>query len=416
VKVATQFGVVHLPRQVCYHARLDKHVMPGNEALPEHEGMIITRGLQEWACLLPQTLPFETAARLLSWQTQEERILSATTLRTLVRTHGQAIREAEEAEVKALLEREDLDGLQLRLVPAETPRHQPGWPAALNEAVEAALREESGPPKGVSQADWERVLAARREEKGLSVEVLRQIGPEVQEDEVVVTPDEVLTRRQEKRRFWELRTARVTMATGYRYISGTGEGFLRLLLLVVLLGVGKYKRLVVIADGARWIRNWFQEMLGRVPHGQFILDWYHVRKKCYEMSSMICRGRKARAQLVGRLYHRLWHGDVQGAIACLEGYLDQAKNEEALDSLISYLSQREAYIPDYAQRHRERRYIGSGHGEKANDLIVARRQKRKGMHWSLTTSNALAALQTLMLNRDWEGYWSHRQLPSLVAT
>ncbi len=32
--------------------------MPGNAALPAHNCIIITRGLQEWACLLPKELPF----------------------------------------------------------------------------------------------------------------------------------------------------------------------------------------------------------------------------------------------------------------------------------------------------------------------------------------------------------------------
>lgn len=56
---------------------------------------IITRGLQEWACLLPQNLSFATASRLLGWQPQREPLLSDTTLRTLVRQQGQALREAE---------------------------------------------------------------------------------------------------------------------------------------------------------------------------------------------------------------------------------------------------------------------------------------------------------------------------------
>ena len=45
--------------------------------------------------------------------------------------------------------------------------------------------------------------------------------------------------------------------------------------------------------------------------------------------------------------------------------------------------------------------------EKANDLLVARRQKGKGMHWSGETSDALAALRTLLLNCEWERYWEH---------
>ncbi len=43
--------------------------------------------------------------------------------------------------------------------------------------------------------------------------------------------------------------------------------------------------------------------------------------------------------------------------------------------------------------------------EKANEVLVARRQKRGGMHRSLPTSDGLAALRTLVLNGGWERYW-----------
>jgi hypothetical protein len=39
-----------------------------------------------------------------------------------------------------------------------------------------------------------------------------------------------------------------------------------------------------------------------------------------------------------------------------------------------------------------------------NDLIVTWRHERKGTHWSLESSDALVALQTLMLNNGWELY------------
>ncbi len=408
--------MVRLPRRVCYHVQAGRHVMPGNRVLPPHEGMLITRGLQEWACLLSQTLPFETVARLLSWQTQEAEVLSSTTVRTLVRTHGQCIRQAEAAEVEALLKCPDLSTLKPHLVPAQPPRRRPGWPAALNEAVEVALEAKSGPPEGVSAADWERVLAARRQEASLSTEELRHLGPELEANQVLVTADEVLTRRPEKRRFWELRTARIATQEGYRYLSGVGASFLQQLLVLLLLCAGPRRKLLLIADGARWIRSFFAEMLGNIPDKAMILDWYHLRKKCYQLCSLICRGRKAKAHLLFVLYRHLWRGRVEEAVQVLEAYRPHAKRETALDELIAYLQQRRAFIPNYCQRRRERRYIGSGHGEKTNDLIVARRQKCKGMHWSLKTSDALAALQTLMLNRGWELYWSHRQVLPLVAT
>lgn len=64
---------------------------------------------------------------------------------------------------------------------------------------------------------------------------------------------------------------------------------------------------------------------------------------------------------------------------------------------------------NYRARRRQRRFIGNGLGEKANDRIVARRQKRKGMQWSVETTDALAALRTLLLNDGWDTYWQQRR-------
>ncbi len=90
--VASRFGRLHLRRQVLCHGDTTTHVLPSNAVLPAHEGIVITRGLQEWACLLPQDLPFASVARLLGWQTQDADVLSASTVRTLVRQHGHLIR------------------------------------------------------------------------------------------------------------------------------------------------------------------------------------------------------------------------------------------------------------------------------------------------------------------------------------
>jgi hypothetical protein len=102
-------------------------------------------------------------------------VLSDTTIRSLVRAHGQIIRQAEQLEVTALATRDDLATLDLNLVPYGQMRRRAGWPAELNAAVDAALaRDQVRPPEGVSWADWDRVLAARRAEATCPVEDLRQ--------------------------------------------------------------------------------------------------------------------------------------------------------------------------------------------------------------------------------------------------
>jgi hypothetical protein len=281
----------------------------------------------------------------------------------------------------------------------------------LNAAIEAALAaEQVRPPGGVSWADWERVLAARRAEADRPIEDLRTLGPTVAADEVLVTVDEVLTRKPEGAGFWEVRTAKLVTPTGYRYVSGTGESFLQVLLALVWLWLGTDRALLLLSDGARWIRTFFTERLAALRRKTMVLDWFHLQEKCRAFSSRICQGREAKRLFLRRLYRRLWAGKVAEAVTMLEQYRDRAKQAEALEELIAYLRIRAEWIPNYRARRREQQYIGSGHVEKANDLLVARRQKNRGMQWSQATSEGLAALRTLLLNGGWECYWVEREV------
>jgi len=415
LKVVSRMGVVQLPRQVCYLPGSERHTLPGNAALPEHEGQVTTRGLQEWVCLLPQDLPFGTTARLLGWMAHEPKVVSETQVRRWVCRHGELIRQTEQAEVENLEQSPNLEGLQARLQPAQEPRRPAAWATELNEAVEIALAQsDPAPPKGVSASDWERVIQVRREEPALRAEALRRLGPKVRPGEILASTDEIVVRRPENRRFLELGTACVRTPDGYRYLSGKIEMVLRQLLLLLRLCGGLQAKVILIGDGARWIMRFFQEHLAAWPMATLLLDWYHCRKKCYDLTSLICRGRKAKNELLGLLLKHLWRGQVQDALDILEEYRPQTKNIEKLNELIHYLQTRQAYIPNYQERRAHRQYIGSTHVEKANDLIVARRQKHQGMHWSERTSYALAALRTLLLNGGWDLYWQKHQILPLA--
>jgi hypothetical protein len=414
LEAVTRFGTLHLRRQVL--SRKDgAHLIPANAFLPSHEGILITRGVQEWACLLPQELPFSSVARLLGWQAQEASLLSDTTVRNLVRQHGQIIRQAEIEQARALLEHPDLEHLRASLVVAPPRRPRFGWQPEMTKAVSQALElGDSRPPQGVTRADWERVLRARRQEAAMPLEALRRLGPQVREGEVVAFVDEVLTRKTAHRQFWQLRTAKIITANGCRYLSGTSDSFLLILSIFLRLCVAPGCSLLVVIDGARWIRNWFDGLLASLPQSQLRLDWYHLCKKTRELSCMFCHGRVAKKALLGPLFGHLWNGNVSKAIALLEDYRPQARNADALEELIRTLTERQHLIPNYGKCRRERQYIGSGQVEKANDLLVAQRQKGQGMHWSLDTSDALAALKTLLLNGGWDLYWRNREVLPLV--
>jgi hypothetical protein len=62
------------------------------------------------------------------------------------------------------------------------------------------------------------VLAAWRAEAATPVEDLRFLGPMLEAEQVLLTVDEVLTRRPGVGDFLELRTARIMAEQGYRYL------------------------------------------------------------------------------------------------------------------------------------------------------------------------------------------------------
>ena len=52
---------------------------------------------------------------------------------------------------------------------------------------------------------------------------------------------------------------------------------------------------------------------------------------------------------------------------------------------------------------------GSGPVEKTVDITVARRLKKRGMHWHRGGANPLLKLRLLKLNGEWGSYWAQRR-------
>ena len=264
-------------------------------------------------------------------------MLCASTVRTLVRTHGQTIRRSADAETQALLAQPE-GSTVLRLVPRTQSRCRTGWLADLAQAVDLAVAAgEARPPQGVTYGDWARVLEARRKDATRTLEALRHLGPELEENEVLLTSDAVLTPQTEAKQYWELRTASLVTAEGTRYVSGRGEHIVDQLRVLGDLWRRSGRSVLVIADGARWIRAFFTAVLAAQPGSMLLLDWYHLRQTCRDLSSRICHGRLARRPFLARLLRHLWHGEVDMALAYLPGFRPQARTPKKRDELCTYL-------------------------------------------------------------------------------
>ena len=87
-----------------------------------------------------------------------------------------------------------------------------------------------------------------------------------------------------------------------------------------------------MADGARWLREFYEERLRSLPRVECLLDWFHLCKRCRELTSMIGRDREARRELYREVRKRLWRGEVEEALEVLEAYRPQAKNVARLEA------------------------------------------------------------------------------------
>ena len=143
---------------------------------------------------------------------------------------------------------------------------------------------------------------------------------------------------------------------------------------------------VAVSDGARSIKHDLQAVFGaQVTH---LLDWYHLQAKVCQMMTMIAPHKAAKKASNEFLLHALWHGETEQALTHLRGLTP--KNAAKRAELMGYLEKNHTTIIDYDRRQQTGKVIGSGRMEKQNDVVVAQRQKRKGMSWSKQGSLSLA--------------------------
>lgn len=211
--------------------------------------------------------------------------------------------------------------------------------------------------------------------------------------------------------------------------------------LAALVANGLQDRVVVIfTDGEESLRVGAESALSGWPHVLW-LDYYHVVESLKGTLSRAVRpgkvvdetvepqrfkNGKVKKSTVGwitrskrhlrEVKSRIWAGNVAGAIAYLrelaesEGELKPG-GREWVESAISYLERKGPRIPCYALRKHLGLRNSSNPVEIANNALVSRRQKKKGMSWSDDGSFALSALSRVFENDAGEAFFRDGAYP-----
>jgi hypothetical protein len=170
-------------------------------------------------------------------------------------------------------------------------------------------------------------------------------------------------------------------------------------------------------DGEQTLQNTVLASFRWFKSFGIILDWYHLIDKCKRELSSALNNTKFRNTTLTKIIHLLWFGKINDAIDLLRN-LDKTyiKSEDNLVKLINYFERNRTFIPCYALRKNLGLRISSNKGEKANDLLVANRQKHQGMSWSKNGSISLTTVTAIHRNNEQSNWFSKKLLEfKLVA-
>jgi hypothetical protein len=404
----TTIGEVTVQRSRILHKKDGTIEVPSAVAWNTSHQLMLTQNLRDAVCdQMSDQSTGKSRADVCQYAGDED-LLGRSTIIDIVHQEGEQLIVAQRERARGILS--GASEAQLALL----------GPAAADPDAVTGLVDDDPPfdDSEEAQAEWEQTQAEWIATGFPGCEpafpVARDEPRAVDEGFVIVEPDEVKTKAQPSTGRKEVWTyTAVVLVAGLRYAlaEATAEGLgLQVSALLLELGVlSGERRLLVLGDGARWIRTWF-ESLG-ISLKAMVLCWWHLRKRCYESMSSAGGPKERRRAFEKELLGQLWKGEVETAIRLLGETLEWVRNPAAVEELIAYLEKRRAYIPNYEQRQRAGLWIASTRVEKYNDWAVSARCKHRGMSWSPQGVLALAALEAARRNGELDEWRRVRELP-----
>lgn len=169
-------------------------------------------------------------------------------------------------------------------------------------------------------------------------------------------------------------------------------------------GVDDAQLVLFQGDGDEWIKG-IKEM--NFPQAHYQLDLWHLKTKLTETLGF---GDSA------KLMKLIYRCKVRKAVRELELRYHKASREKKAKygHLLQYVCDNEDGILKFRQLQKEYPEVakalfvnGSGAIEKNIEILIGRRFKRRGMHWSEDGANRLLKLRVLKhRKREWQRYWS----------
>jgi hypothetical protein len=155
------------------------------------------------------------------------------------------------------------------------------------------------------------------------------------------------------------------------------------------------KRLVFIADGGTWIKNWIEDAF---PEAVSILDYYHACEHLHQFANTVFSEETMLKKWTDEQKELLLQSKVMEVIANIE---KQSCNSKEARSLIKYYTSNAERMDYKAYKNIGAGLIGSGAIESAHRTVVQKRMKQSGQRWSNKGAQNMLNLRVITMNGQW---------------
>jgi len=165
-------------------------------------------------------------------------------------------------------------------------------------------------------------------------------------------------------------------------------------------------RVVVLGDGAEWIRN-LADL--HFPQATVIIDLYHAKEHVSHLcKSLFGTNEKQIIHERIRWWTYLDQGNVEKILTQARQKLPtEAEAKKKAEAELHYLEKNKDRMR-YAEFRAQGFFVGSGVVEAGCKTVIGQRLKQSGMEWSLRGANAIIALRCMMRSNRFEDYWESR--------
>lgn len=179
------------------------------------------------------------------------------------------------------------------------------------------------------------------------------------------------------------------------------ETFRRLVLALARRnGLAEAHNVVIVGDGARWIRNTRDELF---PSAVLILDLYHLKERVGEFARFLFPNDSAAASAWAREKGAMLEEGRWREFLRLDEVAPYARRDtpEGVVNIYRYVHDNRDAI-EYPTYRRRGYFVGSGAIESANKTVTERRLKQAGMRWRADLAGGMLALRCKLMSGLWD--------------